>query len=169
MDGKIRRQKIIEELKQAENPLSGSCLAAKMGVSRQVIVQDIALLRSKYSILATPQGYLFYKAAGKEYFRSFLVKHTEEQIYDELASIVSLGGQVMDVCVEHDFYGQLRAELNLTSLTDVIQFCEQLKNSSCGPLFPISAGVHLHTVKASSKEILDQIEEKLKEKGYLLN
>lgn len=169
MDGKTRRQHIIEELQQATQPLSGSCLASRMGVSRQVIVQDIALLRTEYPILATAQGYLLYTATEKKCVRAFLVKHTKEQIYDELSSIVYLGGLVLDVIVEHDVYGQLRADLNLVTAKDVDRFCQRLAESSCGPLFPISDGIHLHTVEAPTERILDEIEKTLKEKGYLLS
>lgn len=168
MDGKTRRQHIIEELKQAEQPLSGNCLASRMGVSRQVIVQDIALLRTEYPILATAQGYVLYAPAEKKCVRAFLVKHTKEEIYDELFTIVSLGGLILDVIVEHDVYGQLRADLNLATGDDVEHFCRRLAQSSCGPLFPISDGIHLHTVEASSEKVLDNIEKSLNEKGYLL-
>lgn len=168
MDGKTRRKQIIEELTRTESPLSGSTLASRMGVSRQVIVQDIALLRTQYPILATAQGYLLYAPEGKKCVRAFLVTHNQEQIRDELMTIVLLGGTVLDVIVEHDVYGQLRADLNLTTPDDVERFCQRLAASSSGPLFPISAGIHLHTVKAASEQILDQIQRRLKEKGYLL-
>ena len=168
MDGKSRRQEIIKLLQQATQPLSGSSLAKKLGVSRQVIVQDIALLRTEHSILATAQGYLLYVAPGRGHQRAFLVKHTHEDIFDELTSIVALGGRVLDVIVEHDVYGQLQADLNLTTIRDVELFCDRLQHSSSGPLFPISAGVHLHTVEAESEEILEQIEGTLQTKGYLL-
>ena len=65
MDGKERRKRIIQELEKTDAPLSGSLLAKQMGVSRQVIVQDIALLRTRYPVLATAQGYLLYEPAGK--------------------------------------------------------------------------------------------------------
>ncbi len=168
MDGKERRERIIEELGRADTPLSGSTLAKQMGVSRQVIVQDIALLRTRYPILATAQGYLLYEPAGKKYVRAFLVRHTKDQIRDELMTIVSLGGLVLDVAVEHDVYGQLRADLNLATPKDVELFCERLAHSRSGPLFPISDGIHLHTVEASSEHALDQIENILLKKGYLL-
>ncbi|NCB72222.1 MAG: HTH domain-containing protein, partial [Clostridia bacterium] len=47
MDGEKRRYNILENLKQTSIPLSGSLLADAYGVSRQVIVQDIALLRAQ--------------------------------------------------------------------------------------------------------------------------
>ena len=169
MDGNKRREQIIKELKAAAKPLSGSTLAGRMGVSRQVIVQDIALLRTRYPILATAQGYLLYETAEKNHVRAFLVRHTGAQIRDELMTILSLGGVVLDVAVEHDVYGQLRADLNLSSPEDVEQFCMRLENSRSGPLFSISDGIHLHTVEAASEHVLDRIEAALREKGYLLD
>ena len=169
MDGKSRRQEIIRLLQHTTQPLSGNALAKQLGVSRQVIVQDIALLRTEHSILATAQGYLLYVAPGRGYQRAYLVKHNHEEIADELTSIVALGGRILDVIVEHDVYGQLQADLNLTTIRDVEHFCDRLEHSSSGPLFPISAGVHLHTVEAESEEVLDQIETVLREKGYLLS
>src|SRR5699024_10902860 len=109
-----------------------------------------------------------YEPAGKKYVRAFLVRHTKDQIRDELMTIVSLGGLVLDVAVEHEVYGQLRADLNLASPKDVELFCERLAHSRSGPLFPISDGIHLHTVEASSEYALDQIENILLKKGYLL-
>ena len=46
IEGDIRREKIIEIMSNQKEPVSGSDLAKKFGVSRQVIVQDIALLRA---------------------------------------------------------------------------------------------------------------------------
>ena len=168
MDGKTRRQEILCLLTQASRPISGNTLANTLGVSRQVIVQDIALLRTERPILATAQGYLLYAPPVPERRRAFLVKHSHDEIYDELATIVALGGRVLDVIVEHDVYGELRADLNLATLEDVDRFCRLLAESSSGPLFPISAGVHLHTVEASSEETLLKIESALRNSGYLL-
>lgn len=168
MNNKQRREEIIRILSSSAAPVSGSRLASALSVSRQVIVQDIALLRTEYPIFATASGYLLYAAPPKYCRRTFLVKHTAKQIEDELLTIVKAGGHVLDVIVEHDVYGQIRADLNLSSAQDVTHFCTLLANSSSGPLFPISAGVHIHTVEAASEEILDQIEAQLKEKGWLL-
>lgn len=168
MDGNTRRQQIIRQLARASRPISGGTLANMLGVSRQVIVQDIALLRTKHPILATAQGYLLYAPPMQNRRRAFLVRHSHDEIYDELATIVSLGGRVLDVIVEHDVYGELRADLNLSTQADVGRFCRLLAESRSGPLFPISAGVHLHTVEASGEETLCQIEAALQNSGYLL-
>lgn len=168
MNNKERREEIIRILQKSSAPVSGSKLAAALAVSRQVIVQDIALLRTEYPIFATAQGYLLYAAPPKYCRRTYLVKHTADQIQEELLTMVEKGGHVLDVIVEHDVYGQIRADLNLSTPKDVLRFCRLLENSSSGPLFPISAGVHIHTVEAASEEILDQIELQLREKGWLL-
>ena len=61
IEGDIRREKIIEIMSNQKEPVSGSDLAKKFGVSRQVIVQDIALLRAtNKNILSTNKGYFLY-------------------------------------------------------------------------------------------------------------
>lgn len=54
MSGEKRRAHIINYLARQEQPVSGTALARKFGVSRQVIVQDIALLRSEMQRLCPP-------------------------------------------------------------------------------------------------------------------
>lgn len=167
MKGIERREQILQILGSSDQPVSGSALAARLSVSRQVIVQDIALLRTEHPILATAQGYLLYERPEKKCRRSFLVKHTSDEIKEELDAIVALGGRILDVIVEHDVYGQIQADLNLSTLEDVDYFCYRLSRSTSGPLFPISAGIHLHTVEAMSETILDEIEQALLKKGFL--
>ena len=41
-----RRKEIIRTLQTSKTPLSGTVLGEKLGVSRQIIVHDIALLRT---------------------------------------------------------------------------------------------------------------------------
>ena len=54
MEGDKRRDRIIQMLADSNAPISGAELAERLGVSRQVIVQDIALLRAvDKSILST--------------------------------------------------------------------------------------------------------------------
>lgn len=60
MEGRERRERIIDILKNSDEPLSGTALAARLKVSRQVIVQDIALLRAiDKNIISTNKGYMF--------------------------------------------------------------------------------------------------------------
>lgn len=170
MEGKNRREKLISLLQQAEAPVSGTDLAKHLGVSRQVIVQDIALLRAvDKNILSTNKGYVLHvpeRESGRVK-RSFAVSHTKEQIQDELYTIVDYGGKVLDVVVEHDIYGQIMVDLILCNRLDVDEFVERIENSKSRPLKVLTDGEHWHTVEADSEKVLDKIEEKLREKGYL--
>ncbi len=161
MDGKLRRDKIIEILKNEKEPVSGSALAKLTGVSRQVIVQDITLLRTEYSIIATAKGYLLYPAIENRPRRTFCVKHTMEETRNELNAIVDLGGKILDVMVEHDLYGEIRADLMLSRRKEVEEFCNQLEKSKSGPLNIIGCGVHYHTVEAENEDILEEIAKSL--------
>ena len=59
MHAQERRQEILKLLHQSAHPISASALAERFSVTRQVIVGDIALLRSGGAdILATPPGLL---------------------------------------------------------------------------------------------------------------
>jgi transcriptional regulator of NAD metabolism len=161
IDGKIRRNHILDILKNANEPVSGSALAKQMGVSRQVIVQDITLLRTAYPILATAKGYLLYLATEKKCRRTFCVRHSKEETKNELNIIVDHGGKILDVMVEHDVYGEIRADLMLSCRKEVDEFCKRLGMSKSGPLNIIGSGIHYHTVEAASEEILDEIGRKL--------
>ena len=58
MNGEVRRKEIVKRLAQADAPISATVLAAEFGVSRQIIVQDIALLRAKGTeIVSLSRGY----------------------------------------------------------------------------------------------------------------
>ncbi len=162
-----RRNRIMETLEASTEPLSGSFLAERFGVSRQVIVTDIAILRSQYpNLMATARGYIMLHA--DECRRVFKVLHTDEQTEDELVSIVELGGRVMDIYVDHKIYGTIRKPLDISSKRDIDRFMEDLRSGVSTPLKNITNGYHFHTIEARSESILDEIEEMLKEKGYLI-
>ena len=162
MSGAFRRSKIIEILKEEKEPVSGSVLAKMTGVSRQVIVQDITLLRTQLPILATAKGYLLYQVTETKARRTFCVKHAVEQTKEELFTIVDLGGKVLDVMVEHDVYGEIHVDLMLSCRKEVEEFCGLMEKSKSGPLNIIGGGVHYHTIEAATEDILDEIGEKLR-------
>ena len=59
MSGEKRREEMLTVLRQSAKPVSGAALARNFAVSRQVVVQDIALLRAqKQEIISTNKGYL---------------------------------------------------------------------------------------------------------------
>jgi len=170
MDGDKRRGRIIEWLQTSSGPLSGTALAKKAGVSRQVIVQDIALLRAtNKNILSTNKGYVYYQNDGAEkHTRVIAVKHADDEMRDELNTIVDTGARVLDVIVEHDVYGQIAVDLLIESRRDANEFMKQISGSRTKPLKELTADYHYHTIDAPSEVILDEVEAALKEKGYLL-
>ena len=117
MEGNQRREKIVQRIFESESPISGKRLAQEFQVSRQVIVQDIALLRAnQVQIVSTHRGYVLPRVSSENVSvrRNVQVYHTDEQTRDELETIVDFGGNVIDVSVEHDVYGPFRAELSIS-------------------------------------------------------
>lgn len=163
-----RRKFMIALMRDAGQPLSGSRLGAETGVSRQVVVQDIALLRREgYDIVSTARGYFLGNKENDAPSRKIKVYHTNEQVEDELTTIVDLGGCVVDVMVNHRVYGKMTAPLMVKNRRDVRKFVENLKNGKSTPLLNVTSGYHFHTVTAESEEILDEIVAALQQKNYL--
>ena len=161
-----RRKSIVNLLLSEDRPLSGGELSEKCGVSRQIIVQDISVLKGLgYDILSTHNGYILQKSPLKE--RVFKVKHSTEETEDELNIIIDLGGTVVDVFVWHKVYGKVSAPLNIFSRLQVKQFIEGVRTGKSTELMNITGGYHYHTVKADSEEVLNRIESALQEKGFI--
>lgn len=166
MNGEERRHKIIQMLSQNPTPISGVTLAKKLDVSRQVIVQDIALLRANgTNIISTNRGYLVQEEHAAT--RVFKVIHKDEEVQEELNCIVDLGGVVEDVFVYHKVYGVLRAEMDIRSRRDVLGYLKELEGGKSTLLKNITSGYHYHTIRAESQEVLDMIQQALQEKGFL--
>jgi len=162
-----RRKEIANFLIEAQGPVSGSQLSTQFGVSRQIIVQDISLLKaSGYEILSTHHGYVIHKTPLKE--RVFKLRHTTEETEEELTLIVDLGGTVVDVFVWHKVYGKVVAKLNIFSRLKVKQFIEGVRTGKSSELMHITGGYHYHTVQAENDQILDNIEAALNEKGFIV-
>lgn len=162
-----RKKRIVEEIKKSDKPLSASKLASLFGVSRQIIVGDIALLRaSGIQIIATPRGYIL-ENTPKENTYTIAVKHTDDKLADELYTIVDMGGAIIDVIVEHPIYGQLTGELRIHSRYDVNEFLEKCEAKKAAPLSQLTDGLHLHTIQCQSDEIYNRILKALNDKGYL--
>jgi len=162
-----RRKAIVNLLLSSTDAISGGKLSEEFGVSRQIIVQDITVLKgSGYDILSTHNGYIIQKSPLKE--RVFKVHHTTKQTEDELNTIVNLGGTVVDVFVWHKVYGKMVAPLNIFSPMHVKQFIEGVRSGKSTELMNITGGYHYHTVRAESEEILDKISKALEEQKYIV-
>jgi hypothetical protein len=163
-----RRAKIIELLRSEKRPFSGSELAGFFQVTRQVIVQDIAILRAAGNdIIATSQGYMM-KQPYDFCSKKIAVCHAEEKTREELLTFVECGCKVIDVIVEHPLYGELRGMLMLQDSGDVEEFIKKVEKSNATLLSRLTRGVHLHTVEALNEDSIKKAEELLREKGILL-
>ena len=166
-----RRIRILKKLQETDTPLSGTALAKAFHVSRQIIVQDIALMRAEsHDILSTNRGYLYRReeTAPSMPKRVFFVRHSTEQVLDEFLAVTELGGKVLDVVVEHEIYGQIRVDLLIETDRDAREFYDKLIHSKDNPLKVLTDDCHYHTVAAPSEKLLDLIEQELDHKGYLL-
>lgn len=166
MTGTDRRKRILFLMRESDTPLSGTQLGKETGVSRQVVVQDIALLRTEgHPIVSTAKGYFLDEP--KQAVRVMKVYHTDAQVEDELTTIVDLGGSVLDVMVNHRVYGKVTAPLDIKNRRDIKGFVNNLQTGKSTPLLNLTSGYHFHKIAAESEEILDEIEEALREKNYL--
>lgn len=154
----------------SSRPVRGADLASRLAVSRQVIVQDVAVLRAGGAdIIATPQGYVLPKLAPRHTFREIIAcQHQPERIEEELTILVDLGIRVLDVTVEHPVYGDLRGLLMVESREDVRMFLQRLAEGQAQPLSALTRGVHLHTIEGRSPEMLDKARRELRTRGILL-
>ena len=167
MTGSERRAAIIKQIQKSSKPVSGSLLAKSFNVSRQIIVQDIALIRAKgYDIISTNRGYIL--NIPQSVRRVFKVQHTDEELTDELYAIVDLGGCVENVMVNHKVYGHIEAKLNIGSRRNAYEFMNDIKSGKSSPLKNITSNYHYHTVSADSEETLDLIENELRRMGFLI-
>ena len=168
MNAAQRRECILNRLNGAAAPLSASALAAELGVSRQIVVGDVALLRAGGAqIDATPRGYQLHPA--EKGFTGILacVHSTENQMRAELYTVVDQGGVVVDVAVENSLYGEIRANLNLASRYDVDNFIRQADAAPESLLSRMTGGVHLHTLRCPDAESFARIRAALGAQGLL--
>ncbi len=167
MTGSERRDGILQIIRKSSVPVSGKKLAAAYEVSRQVIVQDIALIRaSGFDIISTNRGYILNMPAKAE--RVLKVQHTDGQVEEELYAVVDLGGCVKNVMVHHRVYGHIEAGLYISSRREAEEFMEDIRRGKSSPLKNITSDYHYHTISADSERTLDMIEEMLREKGFLI-
>ena len=186
-----RREALLLLLKNGDEPLTGGILAQQLGVSRQIIVQDIALLRETgASIVGTSQGYVL-ESDSRKVTRSvevkaearndrceasndsglceqtFKVHHDPAQTRDELETIISAGGRVINVSISHRAYGFLSAPLAIETEEDISRFINEIESGKSAPLSTATSGYHYHLIAADDEEALETIGRALADKGYL--
>lgn len=159
-----RQNEIIKILQEENRPISGEALGEMFDVSRQIIVKDIAMLKAfGINIISTNKGYKIESTDG--IIRIIESKHTDEDIKDELNTIVDNGGVIVDVFINHPVYGVIRKDLDIHSRNGVTNFVKNIDKTT--PLKNLTDNIHYHTIKADSIETLERIEVELSIKGYL--
>lgn len=166
MKGEERRREILSRLESSEKQISATALAKEFGVSRQVIVGDVAILRAQgHDITALARGYVIPKKPCFE--RVFKVRHSDADTEKELNIFVDSGATVVDVFVYHRTYGELHASMGIKSRVDVEEFLKDIASGKSSLLKNVTSGYHYHTVRADKKETLDLVERRLYDSGFL--
>ncbi|MCM3388066.1 transcription repressor NadR [Ureibacillus chungkukjangi] len=171
MLGEDRRHELLHILKTKSEPITGTDLAKHANVSRQVIVNDMNLLKARNEpIVATSQGYVYLKREDKSevFERKIVCLHTAEQAEDEMLTIVDCGVTLKNVIIDHPVYGEITASMMLSNRHDVKSFLQRVNDTKANYLSVLTDGTHLHEISASSIELLDRTEQMLREKGYLV-
>ena len=167
MQAEERKKRILQNLQDSEGPVSAGRLAGLFGVSRQIIVGDVAILRAAGSdIIATPRGYIL-NVQAEGILRRIPCRHSAEDMYKELQIMVDNGCLVKDVIVEHPVYGQLAGELNISTRHDVSEFMRRVKQKDASPLSDLTGGIHLHTVLFPDQDAYERVVQNLREAGFL--
>ncbi len=163
-----RREAILTLLIQSHQPVSATALAGRFGVSRQIIVGDIALLRAAGGeISATPRGYVILpRPAG--ILHQIACRHSPSQMGAELEAMVDQGCTVLDVIVEHPLYGQLTGPLQLSNRYEISQFLARCAQFDAQPLSALTEGIHLHTLSCPDESAYRRVLASLSALGVLL-
>ena len=96
------------------------------------------------------------------------MKHGYDRTEEELTIVVDYGGVVKNVIISHTVYNRVTAKLDIRSRFDISKFMKRLENSQSSLLGNATNGYHYHLIEAPSEEVLDKIEEKLEETGFLV-
>jgi uncharacterized protein len=164
-----RRRRIVARLRTHGAPIRGGELARQFRVSRQCLVQDVAILRAGgQEILATPRGYRLPQEQSRRHRALLACRHAPERTEEELQILVDYGVKILDVIVEHPVYGELCGSLMIESRADVQDFLEQVRAGHASLLSSLTGGVHLHTIEASRPEMISRAKARLRARGFLL-
>lgn len=170
--GEERRRTLLKLIEQSTEPITGSELAQRVAVSRQVVVQDLSLLKAKgHQIVATARGYvsLSNDSSPSTCTRKIVCRHTAEEMETEMNVIVDEGVTIRDVIVDHPVYGSLTGQLMVKSRRDVRAFLERIEDHQAAPLSHLTGGLHIHTLEADHEDAIDAAIMELDKLGILVS
>ena len=170
--GEERRRTLLQLIEESTEPITGSELARHVSVSRQVVVQDLSLLKAKgHQIVATARGYVYLRQETTPafYTRKVVCRHSADEIEAEMNAIVDEGVTLKDVIIDHPVYGSITGQLMVKSRRDVKAFLERVRAHSASPLSHLTGGLHIHTLEADQNEALDAAVAALDRLGILVS
>ena len=170
LKGEERRNWLFTYLKEQAQPVTGTELARLANVSRQVIVNDITLLKAtNHPIMATSQGYILLPSQENNYVqRKVACTHQPHETEDELFTLVDEGVTVEKVMIEHPVYGEITSPIMVSNRQDVKLFLKKSKETEATFLLELTSGIHHHLLSAPTEEILERGIDAIRKKGYLL-
>lgn len=87
----VRRAELVSALRDSPEPITGSELSSRLGVNRQAIVNDIAILHAAdQPIIGSPRGYLLANLPSRG-TDVIACRHGRENARQELEILVDLG------------------------------------------------------------------------------
>jgi len=167
--GEERREWLLNYLKNSSGPVTGTALAKKTNVSRQVIVGDMTLLKARNEpIIATSQGYLYMRAGSQSLVERIIAcQHDPSQAEQEMNIIVDHGVTVKNVIVEHPVYGDLTASIMVSNRKEVQAFLKSIRNTNASLLSELTSGLHLHILTAADEQMILNAKKALNKAGIL--
>ncbi|MEI4769429.1 transcription repressor NadR [Psychrobacillus sp. FJAT-51614] len=171
LKGPERRNWIFSYLKEQNHPVTGGELSKLANVSRQVIVNDITLLKAtNIPIVSTSQGYILLpdKEMNACVSKRVACNHQSKDSEDELQTLVDAGVTVENVTVEHPVYGEITSSIMVSNRHDVEMFLKKVRETDAPFLLELTSGVHLHLLSAPTEEILNRGIDAIRKKGYLM-
>jgi len=161
-----RRAELLRILNDAESSVTGSELSSLLGVSRQAIVNDIAILRaSGQAIIGGPHGYRVGLVSGL--IEVIHCNHPPERGNEEWEILLDRGIAVLDVGVDHSVFGEIRAPVVVESRADIDRHTARITEAGEAPLSVITGGRHTHRVRVPNLDALDAAKRELRERGIL--
>lgn len=173
MDAKQRRAELLRMLQMDIKAMSATNIGEKFGVSRQIIVGDIALLRAAgHDIVATQSGYILAKktvADERADEDSYILacRHDKTMLENELHTIVDNGGILVGISIDHPLYGNISLPMDIRSRYDADAFISKVAMTGSALLSSLTDGAHLHTIRCNTPEAYRRILAGLREAGIL--
>lgn len=171
LKGAERRSWIFSYLKEQDQPVTGAELAKQANVSRQVIVNDITLLKAtNIPIVSTSQGYILLPDKENSAYvqKRVACNHQSKDSEDELLTLVDAGVTVENVTVEHPVYGEITSAIMVSNRHDVEIFLKKVRETEASFLLELTSGIHLHLLSAPTEEILNRGIGAIQRKGYVI-